>query len=354
MVQKLRTWASRVGENEALRRPHKPDGERSSSAGSTSTRFSSARATTTPTASAAAWSASCCWPSSASPPTAPRRSPSRTLRLAGIEAKRRARVRERPRHRSAPRRLAATRRSRSEVRSRPPVRRRRLSARADDVARIQEYLQANDATETVCWLPNFLSRELRNDLGTLVVLEYVLTGERLLGLTEDLPAADRPTARQLLTNQRDALRQRVKLALAQAYGATGPSDGMVAVELDPAEQFRSLDPGFEPRPPVGPALAKALEGICHQLMEHRYPAHPQFESDVKDAAIQTVLVEALRAVDAEADNGRIEVKRSRRAAMTAVAQPLRLGIQYETAFLLDHHWQQHFDQQHAATGGALP
>ena len=223
----------------------------------------------------------------------------------------------------------------------------------DDVARVQEYRQAHDATETVCWLPNFLSRELQADLGTLVILEYVLTGERLQGLTEDLSPGDRPTARQLLQNQRDALRQRVKNALAQAYGATSVGDGMVSVELEPADQFQSLDPAFSPRPPVGPSLARALEGVCHQLMEYRFPAHPLFESDIRDAALQTVLTEGLRAAEAEADNGRIEVEKSHRTAMTAIAQPLRLGTQHEVAFVLDHHWKQHFDQQHAADGGAL-
>lgn len=223
----------------------------------------------------------------------------------------------------------------------------------DDVARVQEYLQGNDATETVCWLPNFLARELRNDLGTLVVLEHVLTGERLLGLTTDMPPAERPIARQLLANQRDALRQRVRLALAQAYGATSPTEALVVIELEPSEQIRSLDPELAPRPPVGPTLAKALEGIGHQLMEQRYPAHPLFESEVKDAAIRTVLDETLRAVDAEAENGRIDVEKSSRAAMTAVAQPLRLGTQYETAFVLDHHWRQHLDQQGAAAGAPL-
>jgi hypothetical protein len=223
----------------------------------------------------------------------------------------------------------------------------------DDVARIQEYRQAHEATETICWLPNFLSRELQADLGTLVILEYVLTGERLQGLTEDLPPGDRPTARQLLQNQRDALRQRVKNALAQAYGATGVSEGLVAVELDPADQFQSLDPAFAPRPALGPTLERALEGVCHQLMEHRFPAHPLFESDIRDPALQTVLTEALRAAEAEADNGRIEVEKSHRTAMTAIAQPLRLGTQHEVAFVLDHHWKQHFDQQHAVDGASL-
>jgi len=40
--------------------------------------------------------------------------------------------------------------------------------------------------------------------------------------------------------------------------------------------------------------------------------------------------------------------------MLAVAHSLELGTQYETAFVLGHHWRQHFDQQHAADGaGAL-
>ena len=190
-----------------------------------------------------------------------------------------------------------------------------------------------------------------NDLGTLVVLEYVLTGERLMQLTDHLPPGQRPVARQLLENQRDALRQRIKLALAQAYAATDVRDGMVAVDLEPAEQFQSLDPSFQPRPPVGPTLARALEGISDQLMERRYPAHPKFESEVRDAALQTVLTEALRAVEAEAENHRIEVERSKRGPMLAVAQPLELGTQYETAFVLGHHWRQHLDQQHAADGG---
>ena len=105
------------------------------------------------------------------------------------------------------------------------------------------------------------------------------TGQQLTQeLTDHLPPGQRPAARQLLENQRDALRQRIKLALAQAYAATDVRDGMVAVDLEPAEQFQSLDPAFQPRPPVGPTLARALHGLTDQLMERRYPAHPTFET----------------------------------------------------------------------------
>lgn len=222
---------------------------------------------------------------------------------------------------------------------------------SDDRARVQEFLQTNEPAETVCWLPNFFTREVQNDLGTLVVLEYVLTGERLAGLTDHLPPGQRPAARQLLENQRDALRQRIKLALAQSYGVTSIRDGLVTAELEPAEQFQALDPMIQPRPPVGPTLLQGLDGISDQLLTHRYPAHPEFESEVKDAALQTVLAETLRAVDAEADNHRIEVERPKRNAMLAVAGPLELGTQHEVAFVLGHRWKQHFDQQHAASGG---
>ncbi|MCP9485022.1 MAG: hypothetical protein MSC30_04130 [Gaiellaceae bacterium MAG52_C11] len=222
---------------------------------------------------------------------------------------------------------------------------------SDDRARVQEFLQTNEPAETICWLPNFFSREVQNDLGTLVVLEYVLTGERLAGLTDHLPPGQRPAARQLLENQRDALRQRITLALAQSYGVTTIRDGLVTVELEPAEQFQALDPMIQPHPPVGPTLVQGLDGISDQLMAHRYPAHPAFESEVKDAPLQTVLAESLRAVDAEADNHRVEVERPKRNAMLAIAGPLGLGTQHEVAFVLGHRWKQHFDQQHAVGGG---
>jgi hypothetical protein len=221
----------------------------------------------------------------------------------------------------------------------------------DDVARVQRYRQEQPACATVCWLPNFLGRDLQRDLGTLVILELLLTGERLQGYVEHLAPAERPVARSLLDNQRSALRARLRDALAQAYAATSVRGDAIDVLLDPADQFQSLDPSFEPRPPVGPTLARALEGLCDQLLRHRYPAHPAFELELRDPPLRVVLEETLRAVDAEADNHRIEVEQPRRRPLRAIAQPLKLGIQYETAFVLADHWRSHFDQRLAASGG---
>ena len=59
----------------------------------------------------------------------------------------------------------------------------------------------------------------------------------------------------------------------------------------------------------------------------------------------------MRAVEAEAENHRIEVDQPRRKALRAIAQPLQLGTQYETAFVLSDHWRAHFDQRLAAGDG---
>ena len=82
---------------------------------------------------------------------------------------------------------------------------------SDDRARVQEFRDERRCGDGVL-AAEFFSRDVRNDLGTLVVLEYVLTGERLMQLTDHLPPGQRPVARQLLENQRDALRQRIARA----------------------------------------------------------------------------------------------------------------------------------------------
>lgn len=48
---------------------------------------------------------------------------------------------------------------------------------ADDRARVQEYLDADRSSRTLCWLPYFLSQSAQRDLGILVRLDYVLKSD---------------------------------------------------------------------------------------------------------------------------------------------------------------------------------
>ena len=71
----------------------------------------------------------------------------------------------------------------------------------DDLARLQDFI-ATGAMPTLVWFPAFLSRDSLKDLGTLVILDHILTGERFAGVSAHLSPVDRAQARSLLENHR--------------------------------------------------------------------------------------------------------------------------------------------------------
>ncbi|HNC46395.1 MAG TPA: phage resistance protein, partial [Acidobacteriota bacterium] len=73
-------------------------------------------------------------------------------------------------------------------------------------------------SRTLVWLPSFLSRQSQKDLGLLVILDYILMGDRLSSYVAHLSPADRSTARTILENQRSQLKQRLITILEGIYG----------------------------------------------------------------------------------------------------------------------------------------
>ncbi|MFP3526667.1 hypothetical protein SB912_29695, partial [Pantoea sp. SIMBA_072] len=74
---------------------------------------------------------------------------------------------------------------------------------ADDIARLDQFKSATDGrSDTLVWLPSFLSEKAMRDLGILVRLNFLLTGERFADHARHLSAVDRDQARALLANQR--------------------------------------------------------------------------------------------------------------------------------------------------------
>jgi hypothetical protein len=165
---------------------------------------------------------------------------------------------------------------------------------ADDLARLAAY--RGDDTQTLVWMPSFFSAKAQHDLGRLVVLDYILTGERFNDLASHLALVDRGPAQALLRNQRDQLQQRVRQYLEVAYGIAGDSRDAVVNPLSPEDQFRSLDQTLTPLPPVGANLKSAFEALLDQLFRHQYPAHPVFDAEVKLAAVKKVWPEMERAI----------------------------------------------------------
>jgi hypothetical protein len=222
---------------------------------------------------------------------------------------------------------------------------------ADDLAKIGEFRQRGEPSTTLCWVPAFLTREALKDLGTLVILDHILAGERFGSFASHLSQVDQAAARALLDNQRSQLRQRLRAYLDGAYGIATAPPGTVESWPEASERLQSLDPGLQPRPPVGADYRAAFEHMVDQLLTHQFPAHPVFETEIRPVVLRRVLELAQRA--AQAPDGRIIVERERRAEMRQIANPLRLGEMHEDAFILGHYWRQHFLRKAAEGTEAL-
>ena len=59
------------------------------------------------------------------------------------------------------------------------------------------------------WLPSFFTEAGLRDLGNLVVMDFVLSGERFSGYAAHLSPQDQQSARAILENQRAALREKM-------------------------------------------------------------------------------------------------------------------------------------------------
>lgn len=219
---------------------------------------------------------------------------------------------------------------------------------ADDLARLAEYRGGD--TKTLVWLPSFLSNKALADLGRLVVLDYILQGERFDNYAAHLSFVDRVQAKALARNQLDQLRIKLRSQLEVAYGiSTEPRDA-VSNPLTADQQFKSLDPTLSPRPPVGAEFKSAFESLLGQLFAHQYPAHPEFDTEIKPSVIKKVWPEVQKAIEAPGQRGHVQDP-STRKLVRAVVNPCQLGQMGETHLLIEPHWQSRFSQSHARDGG---
>lgn len=223
----------------------------------------------------------------------------------------------------------------------------------DDLARIEDFREQEADTPTFCWVPAFFTHDSRRDLGTYVLLEFLLTGDRFGEYASHLSKVDQAQARGLLDNQRSQLKQRMIACLEAAYGVGVAPPGLVD-ELELNERFQSLDKKLQPRPPAASNLKEALSGLLDQILGYRFPRHPKFEVDLRPVSLRKVLEVALQA--ARSPHGRLEVEKELRPLMRQIANPLRLGEMHEMAFVLSDHWRHHLTKAAStavSAGGAV-
>ena len=206
----------------------------------------------------------------------------------------------------------------------------------DDDKRVDDLAQRGLVTNTVVWLPHFISAERRNELGRLAILDWLLSGpgDRWQSMSNDLPVADRTQARSILENQREALRERLRRVVQEAYGAAKPTPGNLDLAEGHDRVLRSLNPEFNPQAPVGHDLAAAFSNLVDQVFTTSFPGHPKFDpadSEVKTTDLQRVL-DAVQEAHQDPD-GRVFVEPAKRETLGRIANPLGVGHMGETHYL---------------------
>lgn len=226
----------------------------------------------------------------------------------------------------------------------------------NDLDRLQSYRDTyGDETRTLVWLPRFLSRKTMSDLGRLLLVEHLLTGERFQQYTQHLSLQDRPQARLLLENQRSGLKAALRKALEMAYGILESEPGYLdesdANQLGQDQILQSLHSGFQPRMPAATDLGSALQEVLSQELQAHYPGHPEFptKEPLTPALFRAVWKEIHNA--AALDEPRLEVPdKGVREKLRLLAEPLRLGTMGDTHFVLKDYWKQHLEQEMSKRG----
>jgi hypothetical protein len=221
-----------------------------------------------------------------------------------------------------------------------------------DLARIESLRNQGHEWRTVCWLPSFFTAEMRAQLGDLVRLNHLLpvpgqSSERFLEATRNLSAESRESARPQLEAQQRAARGRLQQALKQAYGLVTADPAVVDSSHGLADHFPSLLNGFTVQPPVASTLRDAFDAVIAQALEHTYPGAPALDAEVKRADLTTVYSVCEQALQ-QPDKRIPQVPTADRKVMSRIANPLRLGVQSEQAFLLDGvsgTWDTHFTRK---------
>jgi hypothetical protein len=210
---------------------------------------------------------------------------------------------------------------------------------ADDIRRVHELRGQLGEEDTIVWLPHFLSEDRKTDLSTLIVINYLLERDRISQVTPNLTTDDRHHAKTQLESRRSALIATLREALRRAYGVISATDD----DLGPraAEQALTLARDLVLRIQGGQGIRTAFDGCCSQLLTHRFPSHPDFDPNGRGMALKPNELDVVLGVVEQAAQdkvGRYEVLRHDIPTVKKIANPLRIGIMHESAFVLSREW----------------
>src|SRR5262249_25460535 len=139
------------------------------------------------------------------------------------------------------------------------------------------------------------------------------------------------------------LQQRIRACLEVAYGIRPDNDGCVGTAVEAEERLVSLEGTFRPQMPVGADMKSAVSALLDRLFEHRFPTHPEFEGEIRDAMLRRVL-ERIQEAASEPNQRLLIQDHADRRHLGAVAVPLKLGVMSQTHLQLSNPWADHFSR----------
>lgn len=205
---------------------------------------------------------------------------------------------------------------------------------AEDVSRIDSFLSRDIDQQTVVWLPHFLTQARMDDLGRLVILDWLLggTGERWQQYASHLSEQDRLTAHTILASNRDTLTRSLREALQQAYGAAPAKPANLIEDSGHDRELAALTRRVNVQRPVGAGLGDAFIRLIEQVWDATYPDHPRF---AVDGAVQrrdlTLIQRHVNRAMNDVDR-RVPIEGDARV-LRRVGNPLGVGQTTETHFV---------------------
>ncbi|WP_168702342.1 DUF6079 family protein [Gordonia paraffinivorans] len=224
---------------------------------------------------------------------------------------------------------------------------------AEDHDRLDALMRTATDRFTVCWTPAFFPEKITRQLGRLVILNYVLAGDRWASYANELAETDRAAARSILQQQQTQLRSQLASAIQVYYGVASTSgDSRLFADQPP---LRSLHAGFAAQPPIGTTLGEAVDRLIADAFAALYPDHPDFTPSDRVITRRELSLTLDRLREAQSDpEGRLALDRNEIQTVRRIVTPLGLAKTSETHLIFSTDqfagWRSRITQELARAG----
>ena len=214
----------------------------------------------------------------------------------------------------------------------------------DDRQRLDQFRQTHpEGTETIAWLPSFISNEGKNLLGRLIKVEHVL--KRFDEATAHISSMERPVVKSQLEAQQNQLGTALEHTLLVAYGLADEDLDTIDPNLDIEEHVVSLAAGHNPKQPGSATFANGLREIVEEALSHKYPNAYALPNEHLTKGKVIKLLEALVATYEQPENRWGVEDRSLRVLLHQYIQPMGLAEMGETHLVKTDIWQARLEQE---------